>query len=156
MRIRPIVVAVAVAMLALSACDSSGGEAAAPSSSAAPQDKALKYAQCMREHGVPMEDPKVEGGGVQLTVPSGSALDPAKQKTAEEACKQYAPFGQPGQQPDPVRAQQLLKYSQCMRENGVEKFPDPDGGMLRMNGDVASDPDFTKAQAACKDLAPGS
>ncbi len=45
-----------------------------------------------------------------------------------------------------------------MRENGVEKFPDPNDGMMRMTEDIAEDPDFEKAQEACQKFmgGPGS
>jgi hypothetical protein len=136
---------------------SAGGTAtAAPTPSLSLQEKAAKYGQCMREHGIPMEDPKVEGDRVQLSIPTGAPIDAAKQKAADEACKQYSPIGAGGAKPDSEQAQKLLKYAQCMRQNGVEKFPDPDGGLMRIGPEIANDPDFAKAQQACKDLVPGS
>jgi hypothetical protein len=54
-----------------------------------------------------------------------------------------------------------LKFAQCMRDNGVSEFPDPDAsGELTIDG-IANrssvDPDtavFDKALGACKDLEP--
>jgi hypothetical protein len=55
-----------------------------------------------------------------------------------------------------VRATQ---YSECMRENGVPEFPDPENGRLTLragpnSGIDPSSPEFKAAQEACQDLAP--
>jgi hypothetical protein len=52
-----------------------------------------------------------------------------------------------------------VQYSECMRENGVPEFPDPENGrlMLRAGPDSGIDPnsaEFKAAQEACQDLAP--
>lgn len=59
------------------------------------------------------------------------------------------------------RQTQAVKFSQCMRDNGVSDFPDPDAsGELTVDGVVngtSVDPDsaaWTKAIDACKDLQP--
>jgi hypothetical protein len=56
---------------------------------------------------------------------------------------------------------QGVKFAQCMRENGVSEFPDPDAsGELTIDGVVngsSLDPDgpaWKQAIAACKDLEP--
>ncbi len=54
------------------------------------QDRMLKFARCMREHGVAMPDP---GAGGQITVPGGPGGPDAKFKAAEEKCRQF--FGEP-------------------------------------------------------------
>lgn len=53
------------------------------------RDQMLKFAQCMREHGVDVPDPQ-PGGGIQLKVNKGSE---AKFRAAQKACQQYAPGG---------------------------------------------------------------
>lgn len=50
-----------------------------------------------------------------------------------------------------------LAYAQCMRRNGVPKFPDPQGGRILVGAGSGVDPRspaFQKAQEACKDLSP--
>lgn len=59
----------------------------------------------------------------------------------------------------PTTEDQGVKYSQCMRENGVPSFPDPVDGRLqvqfRKGTDMDPDSDtFKKAQEACKALQP--
>jgi hypothetical protein len=57
--------------------------------------------------------------------------------------------------------QQAVKFAQCMRDNGVREFPDPDAsGQLTLDG-IANgssvDPNtaaFKQAISACKDLEP--
>jgi hypothetical protein len=50
------------------------------------QDKALKFAACMREHGVNMADPDFSKGGVQIGL--GDTFDPTSEtfKAAQKAC----------------------------------------------------------------------
>ncbi|MEU4225006.1 hypothetical protein AB0F17_11975 [Nonomuraea sp. NPDC026600] len=135
---------------------SSGKPAAAAPSASAGEDRAakgLKFAQCMREHGVPMDDPE-PGKGVLLKM--DNSISPETAQKAQEACKEYAPSGGgPGGKVDPKMAEQMRKYSQCMRDSGVEAFPDPDGGMLRMDSAAGEDPDFKAAQEKCKEFMPG-
>lgn len=57
--------------------------------------------------------------------------------------------------------EQAVKFSTCMRDNGVSAFPDPDAsGKLTVDGVAnnssvdTSGPAWTKATAACKDLEP--
>jgi hypothetical protein len=68
---------------------------------------------------------------------------------------QSGPTGPP---PSPAELQELLKErresAECMRENGVEDFPDPDAnGHILYYGD---DPDMTSASEKCDDLQPGN
>ncbi len=60
-------------------------------------DAMTKFAQCMRNHGIPMQDPKVSGGGVQI-VGSPGAFEPDSDqfKQAQQACDHYLPNGGQG------------------------------------------------------------
>jgi hypothetical protein len=50
--------------------------------------EALKYAACIRAHGMPdYPDPKVHGGGIEM----GEAPDSPQFKIAQKACQQLAP-----------------------------------------------------------------
>jgi len=53
--------------------------------------------------------------------------------------------------------EQMRKFSQCMRDNGVPDFPDPDAdGRLRGPGhDREGDPKFRAAQEKCREKLPG-
>ena len=89
----PVAVAVVSCTLVLPACGSSGTPVSR-SGSAAPS-AGIKYADCMRTHGVPnFPDPSSADGAVQL---SGSAINtqsPAFQ-SAQSACQKLLPGGLP-------------------------------------------------------------
>jgi hypothetical protein len=127
--------------------------AAGAAPSADSQGKALKFAQCMRENGVDMQDPD-SSGKMAMTFDAPQE----KVEAAQEACRQYAPSGRQVRN-DPKMAENLRKLAQCMRDNGVESYPDPEGGMMRIDGKVGEDPDFKAAEEKCKkesaDASPG-
>jgi hypothetical protein len=135
-----------------------------------PEEKALAWAKCMREHGVDVPDPQVESGdnGPRLTIRpgSGSRLDSPDSEAFQEAQKACGlPFGRSGRPPlsDERREQMqeaMLAFAKCMREHGVD-MPDPQfsggGGLFRatQRGGSGVDPDsptFQKAQKACQPI----
>lgn len=129
--------------------DGSGGE----------KPSALAYSQCMREHGLQdFPDPN-ESGAIELQAEPGSELDRENPtfQAAEEACKDLLPDG--AQMPEGAK-EANIKYSACMRENGVKDFPDPnpDGGLVvgaSPGGSLdPNNPTFQAAHEACKDLLP--
>lgn len=110
------------------------------------QEAGLKFAKCMREHGIEMEDP--QGGRIEI---KGGPGDQAAMEKAQEACQKYLP--KISEADRKKMTERGLEFAQCMRKNGVEEFPDPEGGgMMRMNEGIADDPDFKKAQEACQDI----
>jgi hypothetical protein len=53
--------------------------------------------------------------------------------------------------------EEAVKYAQCMRENGVTSFPDPDKNgrfMIAAGGPNRNSPQFKKAQQMCKSQEP--
>lgn len=53
----------------------------------------------------------------------------------------------------PIPTENSLKFAECIRENGVEDFPDPDAnGFILYYGD---DPDMESASEKCDDRQPG-
>ncbi|HYY79712.1 MAG TPA: hypothetical protein VFD04_11080 [Actinomycetes bacterium] len=60
--------------------------------------QALKFARCMRQHGVDMPDPNPNGPTVQTGngASNGPKPDDPRFKAAQEACKQYLPGGAGG------------------------------------------------------------
>nr|BFE65484.1 hypothetical protein GCM10020063_100100 [Dactylosporangium thailandense] len=123
----------------------------------AEQEALLKFAQCMRDHGIPMDDPQFEGNGVNITIPEGT--DKAKVDAAQAECKQFMPNG--GQPPkvDPADQEKLRKFAQCMREHGITNFPDPseDGGIMLDSDKLGIDPrgeQMKAAEKACEQYQP--
>jgi hypothetical protein len=54
--------------------------------------------------------------------------------------------------PNPERTKKRFELARCMRENGVEDFPDPDdNGIILYYGE---DPEFRSAQEKCAHISP--
>jgi hypothetical protein len=94
--------------------------------------QAMKFSECMRDNGVSaFPDPDPSG---QLTIDgvlNGSSLDSNSPtwKAAMEACKDLQPPGFTGDHDVSASEQEgRLAFAHCMRDNGVEDFPDPAPG----------------------------
>lgn len=164
--------ALALCVVALAACGG-GSESAAEDPAAAREEAGLEFAECMREHGVEVEDPQPGQGGViigkiEKKAGEGSSEpleDPATEE-AMKACGEILEDSAPELSPEEEEEhrEQALAFAQCMREHGVE-MPDPqfsaDGNMTQRIGGPGSDgpapdsPAFEAAQEACQDKAPG-
>ena len=133
----------ALAMLALVALISAGCGSSAPSETgttsstgtassadtgatktATDQDKAVKFAECIRGHGVPhLPDPDAKGDFV-----FGIDVTPAVWQKAVHACKALEPPGALSGKRSPKQQSAALRFARCIRENGVKDFPDPVNG----------------------------
>jgi len=145
--------------------DDGEGTSEEPPTEAEVQEAALEFAQCMREHGVDMEDPEfTDGGGVGINVGGGAGeIDPETMDAANEACQPIMEDVTSGFEPDPEQEAEMqeraLAHAQCMRDHGIENYPDPvfpeGGGMVQAIGeDSGIDPEsaeFQAAQEACEE-----
>jgi hypothetical protein len=124
-----------------------------------PQEAALEFAKCMREHGVDMPDPEVDSQGrIRVTVGNpgskGNPPDPKKLEAAQQACGNL--LGGGGEGPgklDPKAQDAMLAFARCMREHGID-MPDPTGNGLVFNSKRGQGPDprssrFKEAERAC-------
>jgi hypothetical protein len=121
--------------LLIAACGSAGqpsNNAAHAADPANGYSQGLKFAQCMRSHGVPnFPDPRASGGGFRVQVGPGTGLNPQSPafQSAQTSCKHLLPGGGPGSGAPSAQAHaQLLQISECMRQHGVSSFPDPQSG----------------------------
>jgi hypothetical protein len=135
-----------------------GGDKATSSGAAAVSGKedGLKFAQCMRENGVPdFQDPKFdENGEMDLSLPAG--IDPKTVEPAQQKCKQYLPNGGEREQMNPEDLKKVQVYAKCMRENGMPKFPDPDSaGGLSGEGIDPTSSEMKAAHEKCRQHMPG-
>lgn len=141
------------ALTLLTACGSSSRDKRA--SAADPQQAALAYARCMRDNGVPdFPDPDADG---RFSGVGHEQQDNQKFRAAQEACRDLAPGGEHEKFGDPAFVEQARKFAQCIRDNGVPEFPDPDAeGRFRGVGHEQQDnPKFRAAQEACRQKLPG-
>jgi hypothetical protein len=79
---------------ALSACRSlnPGGGTTSPQQAQATFTMALRFAQCMRAHGIRnFPDPVTAGGSPRLTIPSGVNIQSPTFQAAQRACQAYQP-----------------------------------------------------------------
>jgi hypothetical protein len=107
----------------------------------------LAYVECMREHGIDMDDPQ-PGEPLRLRIEG----DPEEAQAAQEACQDLLPQQGPGGANPEEAQERMLGFAECMRENGVESFPDPQpGGGIQIGPEQADDPDFQAAQETCQE-----
>lgn len=142
--------------LTVSACGSSSPKAATSAQIA--EQEFVKFARCMREHGVNTTAPTGSSGFLKVT-----GGDPQKLEAARAACRRYRPAAAaqkltPAQRAE--RQDQVLKFARCMREHGVD-VPDPrfssGGGVgirFRLQDVHPESPAFQRAAKSCEGLLP--
>jgi hypothetical protein len=152
--------------------DDTGGGQGGRAADTELQDALLDFAECMREHGIDMDDPQIGDGGMVI-IRGGpgrdggdgppSEAEQEEMEAADEACGPILEEAR-GSMPeiDPEQEaelqEQALEFAECMREHGID-MPDPvfdeDGGMTQRVGDgegAALDPtdeDFQEAAEEC-------
>ena len=125
---------------------------------------AVKYSQCMREHGLPnFPDPKISSSpghasiGIEAVGPDGGT---PQFKVAQAACHSIMPgpsssdlASQATQQHQ--HEQDILSFTRCLRSHGVANFPDPDAqgrlspATVQAAGVDMHAPAFVAAAMAC-------
>ena len=161
MRTHTVIRSLLAAVLIPAALAGCGAEAGAGNGTAADrgdelQEAGLKFAHCMREHGIDMADPQPGQRGLRLAAPKG--VSPQKMEAADQACRKYLEAVEP---PELSEAQQkefkdaALAHARCMRENGIANFPDPTfdengGAQVRIDRRSGINPESSKFQAAQK------
>jgi hypothetical protein len=122
-----------------------------------PEEAALEYTKCMREHGVDMPDPGA-GGELRLEVRPGNR---EKVENAQKACEDLLENARPRLSEEQQAAMQeaLLAFAKCMRQHGID-MPDPkfsEGGRVTQQqfgrgGVDPDDPKFQEAAEACEPI----
>ena len=135
---------------------SSARSAGSPNAEGSAQSQQLAFARCMRSHGV-TDYP--DAGPIQAS--PGSDLDPGNPtyRAARQSCQSL----QPTENLNPAQAAQgnadALKFSACMRNHGITKYPDPQVGTggndtINLSGIDLNSPQFQAAQQACRRFVP--
>jgi hypothetical protein len=128
--LRPLAGLAIVAALGAGCSSGAGqnGDIGSGKASATDREKAVRFAQCMRENGVrQFPDPDPSGDLTIDAAVNGSSLDPssAAWKGAIGACKGLEPAGFTGHTRSAAQQKAALRFARCMREHGVRDFPDP-------------------------------
>jgi hypothetical protein len=93
------------------------------------RDKAVKFAECIRAHGVTdFPDPNEKN-----QFDYGVSVTPAVWNKATTACKDLQPPGTLSSRRTPKQQSAALRFAQCVRDNGVKDFPDPVNGEPLIN-----------------------
>jgi hypothetical protein len=93
------------------------------------RDKAVKFAECIRAHGVSdFPDPNEKN-----QFEYGVSVTPAVWDKATTACKDLQPPGTLSGKRTPKQQSASLRFAQCIRDNGVKDFPDPVNGEPLVN-----------------------
>jgi hypothetical protein len=123
-----------------------------------PQEAALAYAECMREHGIDMADPVA--GRVDLNIQPG--VPDGKVDKAMKACEDLlrSAGSQLTEEQQNVLHDAQLAFAKCMREHGIDmEDPKLDGSGIVTQKDTSGedgvnpdDPKFQEAQKACEPI----
>jgi hypothetical protein len=133
--LRPLAALAIVGLISVGCSNASAGTgtgagtaSSASSSTSTNHEKAVKFAECMRNTGVSgFPDPNASGELTIDAVANGSGVNPSSPafKTALAVCKHLEPSGFLGSKRTPAQQSAGLRFAQCIRENGVSDFPDP-------------------------------
>src|SRR5215203_5388579 len=114
-RLTLLTLPLAVASVALGACGGGSADRRAEF-----REAALKFAKCMREHGVDMPDPQPgEGGQIMLGGPGMGPEDQPTMEAAQRACQKILESVRPpemSEEQEQKFKEQALKFARCMRE----------------------------------------
>jgi len=154
------VLAVAAGISVLVACsgqnDSPDVVSVGGSSSSSEMDRERQlgeYRDCLTENGVTLlEEPT--GEGLPQVDKARTPVDTVS--SATEACRAQLPSGGEVEQPDPDEIEARQRYAECIRENGVPAYPDPDprtgdpGISEELDRQLKDDPTLAEATRVCQ------
>ena len=121
---RPLAALAIVALIGAGCGSNAPSETGTGAKQLTARDKAVKFAECMRENGVSdFPDPNAKND-----FDYGVSVTPAVWKKTLAACKDLQPAGTLSAKRTPVEQSTSLKFAQCIRDNGVKDFPDPVNG----------------------------
>lgn len=118
--------------------------------------QALKWVQCLNQHGAPAH---ASSHSIEVPGPDDPG-GPSQQQVdaAEQACKQYQP-ADGGSGSRPSSGQQLdqnATYVQCLNQHGVPAQLADNGRAVRVGGPNEDPNKEQQADQACEKYAPGS
>jgi hypothetical protein len=178
MTTRSSTIAVAVLALAgvLGACGGGGGSGGSEGESAegGGSEELSAWVECMAGEGLELPEPSQDADGNYIIVGDGVNIGGESRISFGEYSEEEFQAGTEVCGGPPIRSgmsqetlqeeeERVLAYSECMRENGVADFPDPDWADDESDGmftpwpqeqmeEVQADPDFETADEACRDL----
>jgi hypothetical protein len=152
-----VVSILALCVFGLVACGGGGSSSAGGSGGegGSEEEAALEFTECMRAHGVEVEDPKPGQKNIELP----DTGDPTSKKALAACNGKLGTAGQElssGEQEDFKEG--ALALAQCFREEGIDmgdpEFLGPGKFHLDIAGIDTSSPAFKAAQEACNEKLP--
>jgi hypothetical protein len=148
-----VALTLALCVVGLAACG--GGSGSGGGESASDEEAALEFTECLRAHGVEVEDPKPGQQNIEV----GDSSDPTTKK-ALTACN--GKLGSAGQELSSSEAGEFregaLALARCFREEGIDmgdpEFVGPGKFHLDIEGIDTSSPAFEAARQACANKLP--
>ena len=145
-----VALTLALCALALAACG--GGSSAGGGEGASAEEAGLEFTECLRAHGVEVEDPKPGQQNIEI----GEGTDPK----ALAACN--GKLGSAGQELSSGEEEEFregaLALARCFREQGIEmgdpEFLGPGQFHLDIAGLDTESPAFEAAREACDGMLP--
>jgi hypothetical protein len=164
-RLRPVAVLATVALIGAGCSSEPADNGSAANPNGAARGKGVRFAQCMRDHGVAaFPDPDASGELTIDGVLNGSSLDPDAPawKAAMSACQDLQPAGFTGDHDVSSAEQKMrLRFAACIRRHGVTDFPDPvagaplvDTNQIPSSAQPGGMSALNAAMHACADLGP--
>jgi len=153
----------ALCAIGLAACGGGSGTNSVSASSggsdhAAREEAGLAFAQCMREHGVEMEDPSPDQGGIEIPGDPGDPVTKDALAVCDGTLDKVAQDVSPEE--DEAFQEGWLDFTQCMRDHGSDladpQFQGAGKVLLGIAGVDTTSPAFEAAKRACIDKAPPS
>jgi hypothetical protein len=118
------------------------------------QADAVKFAKCMREHGVKVET-STTGGGTQTKIGgSSSEVNPTELKDASKDCRKYMPNEGKAIKLSPAEEakdkEAAAKFARCLRSHGIDVTESSSGTLELPSGVGPNDKSFEDAQKDCQ------
>jgi hypothetical protein len=128
-RLRPLAALALVALIGAGCGSNAPTETATPRKTGTDQAKGVRFAECIREHGVAdFPDPDAKG-----EFQYGVSVSAAVWHKATTACKALQPPGTLSSKRTPKQQSASLRFADCIRKHGVKDFPDPVNGEPLIN-----------------------
>ena len=109
----------------------------------------LRFAVCVRAHGVPNFPDPTNGF---MSPPPG--VDPTQMQSASVACQSLLPNGGSSSVTSPQNLAGLVKFAQCMTKHGIPMSATGNGSVDFGDNADPNSPQFQAASQVCKSLVP--
>ncbi|SEG72972.1 hypothetical protein SAMN04489712_11056 [Thermomonospora echinospora] len=143
------------AVLLLSACGGSEDDAPSgggPGGMTVNTDELVEFAECLRGQGIDVPDPK-PGQNLANWLSEENRAE-LRDSRAVAACEDKLPSAVKDRMKDPELQNRLLRFAQCMRDNGVD-MPDPKNGRLDFDAIDRDAPNYQEAAGKCRETLGG-